>query len=429
MARTVKDANLDSRTARGRLAMRSKPYYRLIDQGCHLGYYKGKRGGRWLARYFLGEGQYAQTTLGTADDIRDANGKDVLSFAQAQAAAREFFDRKASGEPDDEPDPEGPYTVRRAVADYLENYESEGGKAVRDATLRADAFILPDLGDVAISRLTKTRIRKWHQALAKTPPRVRTRRGKAQQFRDTADDPEALRRRRSSANRVLTILKAALNFAFEERDDITSDIAWRKVKPFKQVEVARVRYLEFAEVTALIGAAPADLAQLIRGAVATGCRYGELVQMRARDFDAANGMVHVPESKSGAARWVVLTAEGVRTFKALARGKAAGDLIFAKADGSQWGRSHQTRPLLEANKGAMIDPPADFHCLRHTYASHAVMGGMALIVLAKNLGHKDTRMVEKHYGHLADEWTRKQIRKTAPQFEGRGKVVKLRPAG
>jgi hypothetical protein len=42
-----------------------------------------------------------------------------------------------------------------------------------------------------------------------------------------------------------------------------------------------------------------------------------------------------------------------------------------------------------------------FHALRHTWASLAVMGGVPLLVVAKNLGHVDTRMVEKHYGHLA----------------------------
>ena len=33
--------------------------------------------------------------LGPADDIRDADGITVFSFAHAQARAREFFDRKA----------------------------------------------------------------------------------------------------------------------------------------------------------------------------------------------------------------------------------------------------------------------------------------------------------------------------------------------
>ena len=110
-------------------------------------------------------------------------------------------------------------------------------------------------------------------------------------------------------------------------------------------------------------------------------------------------------------------------------GKAGSDNIFVKDAGSSWGKSHQSKPLLDANEAAGIDPPADFHCLRHTYASHAVMGGMPLIVLAKNLGHSDTRMAEKFYSHLADDWAAQKIRETAPQWEATGNVVTLRRPG
>ncbi len=42
--------------------------------------------------------------------------------------------------------------------------------------------------------------------------------------------------------------------------------------------------------------------------------------------------------------------------------------------------------MADACERAKIEPPANFHCLRHTYASHAVMAGAPLIVVAKNLG-------------------------------------------
>ena len=38
------------------------------------------------------------------------------------------------------------------------------------------------------------------------------------------------------------------------------------------------------------------------------------------------------------------------------------------------------------------------------------MNGVPLIVVAKNLGHSDTRMVEKHYGHLAPSYVAVAIR-------------------
>ena len=44
-----------------------------------------------------------------------------------------------------------------------------------------------------------------------------------------------MRRRRASANRVLTYLKAALNLAWRN-GLVPSDDAWRRVKPFRSVE-------------------------------------------------------------------------------------------------------------------------------------------------------------------------------------------------
>ena len=71
--------------------------------------------------------------------------------------------------------------------------------------------------------------------------------------------------------------------------------------------------------------------------------------------------------------------------------------------------------MRQANKRAHIDPPIGFHI--HTWASHAVVNGPPLLVVAKNLGHKDTRMVEKHYGHLAPSFVADAIRAGAPLSE------------
>ena len=72
--------------------------------------------------------------------------------------------------------------------------------------------------------------------------------------------------------------------------------------------------------------------------------------------------------------------------------------------------------MIEACDRAKITPAVSFHSLRHTYASHAVMAGAPLLVVAKNLGHADTRMVEKHYGHLSQSYLADAIRAAAPRF-------------
>ena len=57
-----------------------------------------------------------------------------------------------------------------------------------------------------------------------------------------------------------------------------------------------------------------------------------------------------------------------------------------------------------------------FHTTRHTYASWAVMGGIPLPVVAAQLGHANTRMVEKHYGHLADDFVAVEVREKMPRI-------------
>jgi integrase len=44
------------------------------------------------------------------------------------------------------------------------------------------------------------------------------------------------------------------------------------------------------------------------------------------------------------------------------------------------------------------------------------MGGMPLLLVARNLGHADVRMVTKHYGHLAPDYAADMIRANAPRF-------------
>jgi hypothetical protein len=44
------------------------------------------------------------------------------------------------------------------------------------------------------------------------------------------------------------------------------------------------------------------------------------------------------------------------------------------------------------------------------------MGGVPLMIVARNLGHTSTRMVEKHYGHLLQSYEKEQIRSGAPKF-------------
>jgi integrase len=417
MARRTPDARLENRESRSRLTSRGKPHYRLLEPGLHIGYrrLKGRKGrpavaGTWVARHYVGGRSYVVEKIGVADDFSDADGTKILSFAQAQDKARTRMVRRAQSA-------NGaayPLTVRAAVEAYLEFLEGHGKSAV-DARHRANAHICPKLGYLEVSSLTPTVLRKWLANLAKALPRARTKPGKPQQHRTFDSSEDAIRRRKSSANRTWTILRAALNHAF--RDElVASDVAWRKVKSFKNVDAARVRYLTVEQARRFINATDSEFRPLAQAALQTGCRYSELARLEVADFNLDSGTLVIRQSKSGKARHVILTDEGVLFFLQLTAGRAGSEVMLRKANGEAWRASHQLRPMAEACMHAKIDPPVSFHALRHTWASHAVMNGVPLLVVAKNLGHADTRMVEKHYGHLAPSYIADAIRAGAPRF-------------
>jgi integrase len=392
MARRLHDARLATREARLKLRPRGRPYSRAIEPGLFVRYRRlSGRSGSWSVRSYIGAGAYKDEALGAvADDYAEADGATVMTFTQAQRAALAHKPKVA-----------GALTVKGAFGLYLASLSET---AAADARYRVNSLILPVLGDLTVEALTAETLRAWLAALARSPAKRQTA--------ATSDDER--RRRRNSANRVLAILKAGLNHAFHE-GLVPSDSAWRRVKPLKNAAAARVRYLTVAEARRLVNACAPDFRPLVEAALQTGARYSELARLRVHDFNPDSDTVTIGRSKSGRSRHVILTEEGSALFQRWCAGKAGNALLFAR-NGEAWGKGNQQRPMALAIERAKVEPPIGFHGLRHTWASLAVMGGMPLMIVARNLGHVDTKMVERHYAHLAPSYEAAAIRAHAPRF-------------
>lgn len=414
MARTVRDARIESPNARLKLAVHHEPYWRTIDEGMHLGYRKGKRKGSWHARFRSDGGGYLKTSLGIADDILEADGVAVLSFSQAQDRARKWFSDQVGLETGTGARPGG-YHVRDAMADYRRWFEVHR-RSLPQLDYIINGHILPELGHLDANKLTPARIRAFHEKLAATPARLRTTPGEKQRYREAPQTEDEKRPRKASANKILNMLKAALNRAYDE-GKIARDDAWRRVKPFREVNVPRVRYLTTIECRELIKACRPEFAPLVRAAILTGCRYGELTRMTAGDLNFDAGRLWVGTSKNGKGRHVVLTEEAATFFTDIAKDMSESDLLFTHKNGDAWGRTHQHRRLVEACKKAKIEPTISFHILRHTHASHLAMNDAPLAVIARQLGHSDTRMAEKHYAHLSTDYITDTIRRSFPDMK------------
>lgn len=421
MPRKARDERLDTRTARLRLPVRSEPYWRTIQEGRAIGYRRVGSGkaGMWIARHYTPADGRRYQSIGPADDMLAADGAGTLSFAQAQARAGEWFGQieRDAGRVVER------VTVRHAIDAYLADYRARGGKAERDLRTTISAHILPDLGDREVCALTYSIVRKWHHQIAAAPARLRTAPTAKQANIRQTEDTDAHRARRSSANRILTVLKAALSLAYRE-GRVPTDDAWRRVKPFQSVDAPKVRYLTDGEAGRLVNACPPDLRTLVTAALLTGCRFGELAALRPADVDLDAGVLTIPASKGGSARVVVLTAEAQGFFRGTMLGKARTALLFdhdevvgqatktapAVTRRSAWGKSHQSRPLRIACEAASISPAISFHILRHTHASRLAMKGVPMGVIAAQLGHSDVKMTAKHYAHLSPGYVADTIR-------------------
>jgi integrase len=331
MAGTVKHAKIENRTARARMKRGRQAHWRALVLGrVHLGYQRwpDEAAGRWILRRYI-DGKYVVATLGLADDSESANGDRVLSFERAEAQARAALDRPANAH--------GRLTVRGAVTNYVE-FQCAQGKPTGDLLSRSTAHILPPLGDAVVADLTSARLRNWLATLAGMPAMKRSRAGAPQQYKAEPEDDEAIRRRRASANRVLTMLKAALNHAYDEQL-VSSNEAWgRRLKPFRDVETARIRYLTIAEAKRLLNACDREFRPLVQAALESGCRYSELTRLQVQDFNVDAGTLNIRRSKTGKSRHVVLSEEGTAFFRQTTLGRPGDALMFVRTDGTPLAR-------------------------------------------------------------------------------------------
>ena len=192
MARLVRDAKLETRTARARLPMGPKPYFRRLEIGFHLGYRRFLSSGTWIARRLAQNGHYRENRLGVADDTQDPDGVLVLDYSQAQKAAREWWRAEVRREEGHETR-SGPFTIADAIADYLKALERRGSKGVRESKYKADVHILPALGSLQVAKLTTKRIEDWAYSLAEKPALSRGKSGRKPNLR------KAIRARTASA--------------------------------------------------------------------------------------------------------------------------------------------------------------------------------------------------------------------------------------
>jgi integrase len=415
MARTTRSKKLDSRTARRAIPQGKTTHWQPISRGRSLGYRRGRRGGTWVAR-FDAENFRREEKLGEADDVLDSDGLQIFSYEQALQKASKFF-LSALTEATGETPRGGPYSVHTAVQDYLKSLASRSAPDYQGAVYDFDRNVLPQLGAIEVTRLTRPRIESWRAKLAERP-RLSMKKPKKDA---PADPPKAMnedqkRQRRATTNRTVRRLVAALNYALATGKVNANPMNW-KLAAFENAEVARAEFLTESQQREFVAACSAepDFQNLVLAGLHTGCRLGELARLRVKDFVASSTTIYVEQSKSGKPRHVFLDDQAAQFCNRLANNRGPDELLLPRSttskenasrkthtDGVSWDKNSVKLPMRRACRKAKIQR-LGFHQLRHSFSTRLLTRGVPMKIVAQQLGHTSVRMLEKHYGHLVDE--------------------------
>jgi integrase len=295
----------------------------------------------------------------------------------------------------------GKITLHEVAEAWIESKKIRA-KTRRNYRESLDLVILPRFGKMKVSAITVDHIAKLVRDLEKD--------GKAP----------------STISNHLKPLSGALAFAVRRRYISSSpyDALTRDDRPAKQNKTEPHEWSD-DEIAALIGAAERmakqrdarqDYSLVIRTALYTGLRQGELLGLTWADVDFENAELRVrrqwlrdgtygePKTAAGVRR-VPLSQDMVKRlkeWKLRSRHSADEHPVFAGRDGRPLGHRNLSRRGFEKARDLAGIEGVTFHDMRDAFASRMVSRGTDVVSLAKVMGHTDIKETLNTYSHVFD---------------------------
>ena len=235
--------------------------------------------------------------------------------------------------------------------------------------------LLPEFGAVRLDRITHLMVVRWFDAYSRTAP--------------------------GGANRVLDVLRQILNHAI-----VCGHVATNPARNLRRNPHARLtRFLSREEIQRLHrvldsyaeGSESArQQADIIRLLLLTGCRKNEIVRLRRKEVDGDH--LNLIDSKTGPRR-VFLNARAQEIIEHR-MDQGHGPWVFPSGECPSHPRGDGLYLWYSVRREAGLED-VRLHDLRHTVATHAVMQGIPLPIVARLLGHRRPDMTLR-YTHVGD---------------------------
>ena len=161
MARKVSFSALESRSARLKVENSPQALQRPVAGARHpLLYRRNKTNGTWVLKVSDGHGAYWTKGFALADDFEDADGKTVLTFHEAQDAAKKLA-RGGDGSADS-----APITVDGALTAYKTDLTARSANPYNAEWPRV--HLTSALLSKPVALLAATELKKWRDGLLGT---------------------------------------------------------------------------------------------------------------------------------------------------------------------------------------------------------------------------------------------------------------------
>jgi integrase len=322
------------------------------------------KGNRWYIDYYLPDGRRKREVVGHVDKITRSVAEKAL-----KARVGEIVQGKFNLERTKKPVP-----FDNLLGRYLEYAKDNHRSYKRDITI--SKALLKSFGNMLLSNITS-----WH----------------VEKFKSQRKDQDLSL---STINRELTVLKRVFNLGIEWK--LTSYNPVKGVKFFK-IPLQKLRVLSEEEFLKLYNAASPHLKPILLIAVSTGMRRGEVLSLKWEDIDLKNGVIFVKDSKTYESRAIPMN-EGLIENLELKKA-STNEYLFCNTDGTAI--ESVNRSFHTARRRSRI-AYCTFHCLRHTFATRAVMAGVDIVTVQETLGHKTIAMT-KRYSHPTPEHKKKAV--------------------
>lgn len=209
----------------------------------------------------------------------------------------------------------------------------------------------------------------------------------------------------ATVNRELATLKHM--FSKAEEWGLIPDSS---LKGIRRVKLARennkrLRFLSVEESRLLVSVSRAGLRELIIFALNTGCRRGEIFNLKWEHVDLKHGFIRIADSKNGESRDIPINSTLAGMFRGILR-RLDSPYVFVNPETGTCYQDVKHSFATACRKAGIMD--FKFHDLRHTFASQLVMGGADLTTVSRLLGHKSLAMTLR-YSHLAPDHLKKAV--------------------